>query len=61
MWETKEEERMRIKIPVMAIGDFGMAEGWEQEMALASQGTEVNVTLPSKGPESIECIYDVAM
>ena len=53
---------MRIKIPLMAIGDFGTAEEWEEEwLALASPGTEVKVTLPTKGPESIECIYDVAM
>ena len=53
---------MRVKVPVMAIGDFGTAEEWEEQwLAVASPGTEVKVTLPTKGPESIECIYDVAM
>lgn len=55
---------MRIKIPnpVTIAGELGTAEWWEQEwLAVASPGTEVKVTLPTKGPETIESVYDVAM
>ena len=54
---------MRIKIPDMVIRQFGTVEEQEEEwLALASPGTEVKVTPAApKGPEMIECIYDVAM
>lgn len=54
---------MRIKIPHMVIREFGTIEEQEEEwLALASPGTGVRVTPPTpKGPETIECMYDVAM
>ncbi len=54
---------MRIKIPVMVIRQFGTVEEQEEEwLSVASPGTEVHVTpAASKGPETIECLYDVAM
>ena len=54
---------MKIKIPDMVIRQFGTVEEQEKEwLSLASPGTEVLVTpAAAKGPETIECIYDVAM
>jgi allantoin racemase len=54
---------MRIKIPHLVIREFGTIKEQEREwLALASRGTEVQVTPPApKGPETIECLYDVAM
>lgn len=54
---------MRIKIPDMVIRQFGTVEEQEKEwLSLASPGTEVLVTpAATKGPETIESIYDVAM
>jgi allantoin racemase len=54
---------LRIKIPDMVIRQFGTVQEEEQEwLAAASPGTEVCVGAPTaKGPETIECIYDVAM
>lgn len=53
---------MRIKIPDMTIGEFGTVDEQEAEwLAVASPGTEVHYQAAAKGPESIECIYDVAM
>lgn len=54
---------MRIKIPDMVIRQFGTVEEQEEQwLSLASPGTEVLVTpAAAKGPETIECAYDVAM
>jgi len=54
---------MRIKIPDMVIRQFGAVEEQEEEwLAVASPGTEIFVTpAAAKGPETIECLYDVAM
>jgi allantoin racemase len=59
----EQEAGVRIKIPHMVIREFGTIEEQEaQWLALASLGTEVRVTPPApRGPETIECMYDVAM
>jgi len=47
----------------MVIRQFGAVEEQEEEwLAVASPGTEIFVTpAAAKGPETIECLYDVAM